>query len=107
MWTQALHWLAVLVAMNIMLLSGVRLLLPAPASSLMLLMLLALGSFLAGLTLMSLQICFLGLALGLAVPAISWVKQSALLLVLAAVFLIGLGVTFWPRRGAPVSSKSS
>jgi hypothetical protein len=76
MWTQALHWLAVLVAMNVMLLSGVRLLLPAPASSLVLLMLLALGSFLAGLTLMSLQICFLGLALALAVPAISWVKQS-------------------------------
>jgi hypothetical protein len=34
----------------------------------------------------------------LAVPAISWVKQSALFLVLAAVFLIGLGMTFWSRQ---------
>ena len=34
----------------------------------------------------------------LAVPAIAWFKQSALFLVLAAIFLIGLGVAFWPRR---------
>ena len=98
MWTQALHWVAVLVAMNIMLLSGVQQLLPAPATSLVLLILLALGTFLAGLSLQSLPICFLGLALALAVPAISWIKQSALFLILAAVFLIGLGMTFWPRR---------
>lgn len=48
MWTQALHWVAVLVAMNIMLLSGVQQLLPTPATSLVLLILLALGTFLAG-----------------------------------------------------------
>jgi hypothetical protein len=60
-WTQAVHWTAVLVAMNIMLLSGVQQLLPAPATSLVLLMLLALGSFLAGLNLASLELCFLGL----------------------------------------------
>src|ERR1700739_1233052 len=40
-WTQAVHWIAVLVAMNIMLLAGVQRLLPAPATSLVLLMLLA------------------------------------------------------------------
>jgi hypothetical protein len=101
MWTQALHWVAVLVAMNIMLLSGVQQLLPALATSLVLLILLALGTFLAGLGLQSLPICFLGLALALAVPAISWVKQSALFLILAAVFLIGLGMTFWSRRRDP------
>jgi hypothetical protein len=56
--------------------------------------LLALGTFFAGLNLLSLQICFLGLAMVLAVPAISWVKQSALFLLLAAVLLIGLGMTF-------------
>lgn len=98
MWTQALHWVAVLVAMNIMLLSRVQQLLPAPATSLVLLILLALGAFLAGLALMSLQICFLGLAMALAVPAISWIQQSVLFLVLAAVFLIGLGMAFWSRR---------
>jgi hypothetical protein len=102
-WTQALHWVAILVTMNIVLLSGVQQLMPSPATSLVLLMLLALGTFLAGLNLLSLQLCFLGLALALAVPVISWVKQSALFFVLAAVLLIGLGMTFWPheagRRG--------
>ena len=95
---QALHWGAILVTMNIMLLSGVQQLLPSPATSLVLLMLLALGTFLASLNLSSLQICFLGIAMALAVPAIAWFKQSALFLLLGAVLLIGLALTFWPRR---------
>src|SRR5207237_8992998 len=41
-WTQALHWLAVLVTMNIMLFSGVQQLLPKLATRLVLLILLAL-----------------------------------------------------------------
>jgi hypothetical protein len=98
-WTQAVHWVAVLVAMNVLLLSGVQQLFPVMATSLVLLILLALGTFLAGLSLPSAQICFLGFALVLAVPAISWVKQSALFLVLAAVALIGLVMAFWSRRG--------
>jgi hypothetical protein len=98
MWTQALHWAAILVTMNIVLLSGVRAMLPAPATSLVLLTLLALGTFLAGVNFLSLPICFLGLAMALAVPAIAWLKQSALFLVLAAMLFIGLGVVFWPRK---------
>ena len=39
-----------------------------------------------------------GLAMALAVTAIAMLKQSALFLVLAAAFLIGLGLTFWPWR---------
>ena len=100
MWTQALHWLAVLVTMNIMLFSGVQQLLPTLATSLVLLILLALGTFVAGVHLLSLQVGFLGLALALAVPAISWVKQSALfLLLVAAVFFIGLAMAFWSYWG--------
>jgi hypothetical protein len=111
-WMQAFHWAAVLVAMNIMLLSGVQQLLPALATSLVLLMLLALGTFLAGLTLASLPICFLGFALALAVPTISWVKQSAIFLFLAGVALIGLVMAFWSRwsatrHGKPEPSKQS
>jgi hypothetical protein len=97
-WTQALHWATILVVMNIMLLTHVQSMVPAPANSLVLLMLLALGTFLAGINLLSLPICFLGLAMALFVPAIAWLKQSALFLLLAAVLLIGLGITFWPRR---------
>ena len=97
-WTQMVHWAAVLVAMNVLLLSGVQQLFPATATSLVLLILLALGTFLAGLHLPSVQICFLGFALVLAVPAISWVKQSALFLILAVVAFIGLAIAFWSRR---------
>jgi hypothetical protein len=99
-WTQALHWIAVLVAMNIILLSSVQQMLPTPAISLVLLTLLALGTFLAGVSLLSLQTAFLGLAMGAAVPAISWLKQSVIVFLLGAVFLIGLGLTFW-LRGQP------
>lgn len=97
-WTQALHWIAVLVTMNIMLVSGVQQLLPTPATSLVLLMLLALGTFLAGVSLLSLQIAFLGLAMGIAVPAISWLQQSVIFFLLGAVLLIGLGIAFWLRQ---------
>jgi hypothetical protein len=104
--TQALHWIAILVTMNIVLLSGLRTMLPAPATSLVLLTLLALGTFLAGVNFLSLQICFLGLAMALAVPAIAWFKQSALFLTLAAVLLIGIGVIFWPRLADDQAAKS-
>jgi hypothetical protein len=62
----------------------------------MLLTLLALGTFLAGVNFLSLQICFLGLAMGLAVPAIAWLTQSFLFLLLAFILIAGLGVAFWP-----------
>jgi len=108
-WTQALHWIAVLVTMNIMLVSGVQQLLPTPATSLVLLTLLALGTFLAGVSLLSLQIAFLGLAMGLAVPAISWLQQSVIFFLLGAIFLIGLAITFWlhqDRRPASANTKN-
>ena len=97
-WMQALHWVAILVTMNVVLLPGVQSMLPAPATGLVLLTLLALGTFLAGVNFLSLRICFLGVAMAATVPAIAWLKQSALFLVLAAALLIGLGIAFWPRR---------
>src|SRR5215475_1516014 len=96
-WTQAVHWIAVLITMNIILLSGVQQLVPTPATSLVLLTLLALGSFLAGLSLLSPKLCFLGVAMMATVPAISWLKQSILFFLLAALLLIGLRMTFWLR----------
>jgi hypothetical protein len=104
-WTQSVHWVAVLAAMNIMLLPGVQQFVPAPATSLVLLLLLALGTFLAGLNLSLLPICFLGLALALAVPVVSWLKQSVLFLVLIAVFLVGIAVTLWPKRSELANTK--
>jgi hypothetical protein len=95
-WTQALHWLAFLVAMNIVLLPDVQIMLTAPATGLTLLMLLALGTFVAGVH-VSWHICALGIAMALFVPAIAWLAESALFLVLGVVALIGIGMTFWWR----------
>ena len=107
-WTQAAHWAAVLIAMNIMLVARVQQLMPTPATSLVLLVLLALGTFLAGLSLRSLPMCFLGLAMAVSVPALSWLQQSVIFFVLGGTLLIGLGVTLWlrqgDRRGAPDES---
>ncbi len=99
-WTQALHWITLLVAMNIVLLPGFQTLLPTQASSLVVLMLLALGTVFAGINLLSWEISFLGFALAASVPAIVWVKQSALFLLIAAVLIVGLGIAFWPRGRA-------
>ncbi len=96
-WSQALHWITLLVAMNVVLLPGFQTLLPMQASSLVVLMLLALGTVLAGISLSSWEIGFLGVALAASVPAIVWVKQSALFLLIAVMLIVGLGITFWPR----------
>lgn len=95
--------------MNVMLLPGVQQLLPTLGISLILLVLLALGTFLAGVSLLSLQLAFLGVALVLAVPAIAWLKQSALFLILSAVFVLGVGMAFWSYRSdaRPRRSKRS
>ncbi len=96
-WTQAAHWIAVIVAMNLVLLNGFQQLMPVQAAGLVLMLLLGLGTFLAGVSLVSLRICFLGLAMALAIPAMTWLKQASLLLALAGVAVAGLVVAFWPR----------
>jgi hypothetical protein len=94
--TQALHWGAFLVAMNILLLPPVQNLLTSPGTGLAMMLLLALGTFVAGVHL-SADIAFLGIAMALSVPAIAWLKVSALLLVLILLGAIGVGFIFWRR----------
>ena len=84
---QALHWGAILVAMNIMLLAGVQQFMPAPATG-------SGASDVVGARYFS---CWpqsvipsdllSGPAMALAVPAIAWLKQFALFLLLGAVLL--------------------
>ena len=96
-WTQVAHWAAIIVAMNLVLLQGFQQVMPVQAVGLVLMMLLALGTFLAGISLLLLRICFLGLAMALSIPAMTWLKQASLLLMLAGVAIVGLAVAFWPR----------
>ena len=103
-WSQALHWLAFLVAMNIVLLPAVQKMLTSAATGLGLLVLLALGTFVAGVH-VSWQICVLGLIMALCVPAIAWLTESALFLALGGAALIGIGTTFWWRLSEGQTSK--
>jgi hypothetical protein len=103
-WTQLLHWVAFLVAMNIVVLSDVQRLLTAPGTGLALLMLLALGTFVAGIHI-AWQICVLGLIMALAVPAIAWLTSYALFLTLAAAALVGIGAVFFWRHSDTGTSK--
>lgn len=106
LWTQALHWIAFLAAMNIVLLPGVQRVLTASATGLTLLMLLALGTFVAGIHL-SLRICLLGLTMALAVPAIAWLKQSALFLLLATVVLVAIALAVWWIRSGSRAARAT
>src|SRR6266700_1982840 len=104
-WTQALHWLAFLVAMNLLLLGSVQSMLTAEATGLTIITLLALGTFVAGVHLQAWQICLLGMVMGLCVPAVAWIERSALFLLLAAVALAGIALAFWwNMRGGRVTT---
>jgi len=101
MWTQALHWLAVLVAMHLMYVADVSRMMNADASALAALTVLALGTFTAGIHIASWRICLVGVVLALGVPAIAWLEQSALLLVLAVIALVALIAPFvWRAKEA-------
>ena len=94
-WTQAAHWLAFLVAMNLLLLPSVQKMLNADATGLAILLLLALGTFVAGVHIPAWEVCILGFVMALFVPAIAWIEEAALVVLLGVVVLIGVGTTFW------------
>jgi hypothetical protein len=101
-WTQALHWTAVLLAMRLMFVADVARMMNADASALAALTLLALGTFTAGVHIGAWRICLVGLVLGIGVPGIAWLEQSALFLLLVALVLIAvIAPFFWRERQGP------
>jgi hypothetical protein len=100
---QVLQWAAVLIAMYLINETNAERSIESNATGLMLLTLLALGVFVAGLNLRAWKLCVTGAFLGVAVPIAAWVEESALLLLLIGVALIGLLVLYWwireGRRG--------
>ena len=101
--TQALHWLAFVGAMWLMFLPEVRGVDSDNAISLTLLILLALGTFVAGVHARAWRICVVGVFLGAAVPAVAWVQESAMLLLVSALLVAAAGFVLWLmwRRGLP------
>jgi len=95
--TQVLHWLAILGAMNLLLLPTVQLMSNVDATDLSLLMLLALGTFIAGVHTVDWQISLLGLVMALCVPGIAWIERSALIVLVIIVAVIAIGFALWPR----------
>ncbi len=78
-----------------MLLPSVQRILNVSAGGLATLTLLALGTFTAGVHVLSWQVCLLGLVMALGVPAIAWVEESALFFVLIVVATLGIAVLAW------------
>jgi hypothetical protein len=65
------------------------------ASALVLLKVLALGTFTAGVHVAAWRICVVGVVLALAVPAIAWLDQATLLLLLIATALVAIFVLYF------------
>lgn len=88
--TQALHWGAVLAAMSLVFIGDVKQLMGSDVSALIVLTLLALGCFTAGVHTGAWRISLVGVVLGLGVPAIAWLEESTLLILLAAIVLAAI-----------------
>jgi hypothetical protein len=96
-WTQALHWGAVLAAMHLMFVADVGRMMNADARALATLTVLALGTFTAGVHIAAWRICLVGVVLAAGVPAIGWLEQSALLLLLVAAVIVAVAAPFFWR----------
>jgi hypothetical protein len=93
--SQALHWLAFIVVMNMLLLPSVQRNFTANSTAIAVFTLLALGTFTAGLQVYSWQVCALGLAMALAVPVIAWIENSALAVVVIFALMLAVGAVVW------------
>ena len=90
-----LSWGALLLAIYLLYGSSVQGVLTANANSLVMMTLLALGTFIAGVEARVWRICAVGGVLFLAVPGLGWLDQSPLLITSAIVIIIALGGLAW------------
>lgn len=98
-WTQAAHWAAFLLAMNVVFLPSMQQVLTTDGLSLTVLLLLALGTFTSGIHTASPLMAANGVFMGLCVPAIAWLDQTALIVALVIVVLAAaVALFFWLRR---------
>lgn len=93
-WTQVLHWAAVLGAIELLSIADVSDMMSADATALSTLTILALGTFTAGIHIASWHVALVGIVLALTVPGIAWLEESALLMLLGAVAVVGLVAPF-------------
>ena len=105
---QALDWCALLVALYLLFNGGVQGVMNATATSLAMMTLLALGTFVAGVQARVWQISIVGTILFLAVPGFGWLAQSPLLLTAAAIVIVVLsGLAWWVSHKWPAPDASA
>jgi hypothetical protein len=107
---QGADWCALLLAIYLLFNSGIQGVLNANATSLAMMALLGLGTFVAGVQAKVWQISVVGASLFLAVPSLGWLDQSPMLLTAAAVMVVALcGLAWWAsqRWKAPVRATAS
>ncbi len=95
MYRVGLSWCALLLAIYLLSNTGVQGVMNANATSLSMMILLALGTFVAGVQSRVWQICAVGGLLFLAVPGLGWLDQSPLLLTAATCIIVLLGGSVW------------
>ena len=80
--------------MYLVFVADVKQMMNSDASALMVLTLLALGTFTAGVHVAAWRICLVGVVLALAVPAFAWLEQATLLLLLIAAVFVAIAVLY-------------
>ena len=88
-------WCALLMCIYLLYSGGVEGVMNVNASSLAMMTLLALGTFVAGVQARVWKICGVGVVLFLAVPGVGWLDQSPFLLTAAACAIMALGGFVW------------
>src|SRR6516162_7597438 len=105
--TQGLHWLAFLLVMNLLLLPSVQRLFNSSAIGLAIFVLLTLGTFTAGVHVLSWQVLLLGLVMALSIPAIAFIQTSSLMVaVIGGAIAMVVAVVWWHWRAKRPSSQS-
>jgi hypothetical protein len=98
-YTQALSWSGLIVTIYVLFNDVVQGVLDRTATSLAMLTLLALGTFVAGLQVRVWQICAVGAIMLFAVPGTGWLEQSVLFLVIAILAVTAVGfLTWWVQK---------
>lgn len=95
---EGLHWLAVLLSMRLIMIPEIAQMLNADSLGLMLLTILALGTFLAGNQIGSWKIGLTGVLLMLGVPAVAWLQRTVVLAALVAIAVVAVALFIKTKR---------
>lgn len=98
-WTQGLHWGVILLTMRVLFMPNVQQMLNSDAIGLSALGLQALGTFLAGVHAASWRVCVVGVVLAAAIPAVAFLEQAVLFVLLVGVVLVAAyALILWRKK---------